>query len=422
MMKKSWFFQVAFAGLGLLLAASMAQGAGFALYEGSARGNALGGTLVGRADDPSALYYNPAGITQLPGTQFMGGATIIYPKADVVTLSPSGKTSTETESNTFFPPHLYSTYQMGESVWLGLGVYSRFGLGTEYDDDWPGKYNIYKAFVETLSVNPNVAFKVSDELSLAAGVSAVWLDLELEQKILTPAGDVDQELTGDDWGYGYNLAAHYKACDWMTLGLSYTSEVDQKARGDAKFDKPAIPDLDPVFNNTGVRGDITLPDMVFMGVTLYPADRWSLEFDAIWTGWSDYDALVIEYDSFIAVDPNTGVPITKVAREKDWDDVWRFQVGVEYKATDWLDLRLGYVFDESPVPDETADYLIPTEDRQLYSIGCGIHWDAWVVDLSYTYLESDTRTVAARPDEGIFPSEFEDGYTHLVGVSVGYTF
>ena len=80
-----------------------------------------------------------------------------------------------------------------------------------------------------------------------------------------------------------------------------------------------------------------------------------------------------------------------MAREKDWDDVWRFQIGLEYKANDWLDLRLGYVFDESPIPDEWADYLIPTNDRQLYSIGCGMHWDTWIVDLSYTYLDQNKR-------------------------------
>jgi len=421
MRRKVWCFQVGFAVLSVFLAANMAFGAGFALYEGSARGNALGGTLVGRADDPSALFFNPAGITQLPGTQVMGGATIIYPKADVVITDSTGKTSTETESNTFFPPHLYSTYQYTDSVWFGLGVFSRFGLGTEYDENWPGRYNIYNAEVKTISINPNVALKVNDKLSLAAGASAMWLDLDLEKKIPTDAGDVDQELTGDDWGYGFNVAAHYKACDWMSLGISYVSEVDQDVDGDVEFAKP--PGLPAeIFNDTGASGELTLPDMLFLGVTFYPSDRWSLEVDAIWNGWSSYDELCIVCDDIIAVDPDTGLPIQGSTTEKDWDDVWRFQIGLEYKATDWLDLRLGYVFDESPIPDRTADYLIPTADRQLYSIGCGMHWDAWVVDLSYTYLESDTRTVAARLDEGIFPSEFEDGYTHLVGVSVSYTF
>jgi long-chain fatty acid transport protein len=429
MMRTSWLFRTGFAVLGLLVAATMAQGAGFALYEGSARGNALGGTLVGRADDPSAIFYNPAGITQLPGLQVMGGATFISPKTDVVTDVGDMKITTETEDNVWIPPHLYSTYQCNDSIWFGLGVLSRFGLGTEYDEDWPGKYNIYKAVVKTVTVNPNVAFKVNDKLSLAAGVSAMWLDLDLEQKIdvgktmgQPGALDVDQELTGDDWGYGFNLAAHYKACDWMSLGLSYVSRVDQDVDGDADFTKPPVSDLDPVFNDTGVSGEITLPDMLFMGVTFYPADRWSLEIDAIWNGWSSYDELVIEYDHFIAVDPLTGLPVTEARVKKDWDDVWRFQFGAEYKATDWLDLRLGYVFDESPIPDETVDYLVPANDRHLYSLGCGMHWGEWILDLSYTYLVIENRSVDARPQDGILDSRFEDGVTHLFGASLSYRF
>jgi len=421
MMKKSWFFQVAFAVLGLLLAASMAQGAGFALYEGSARGNALGGTLVGRADDPSAIFFNPAGITQLPGSQVMAGATFISPKTDVVTDVGGMKITTETEDNVWIPPHLYSTHQWSDSIWFGLGILSRFGLGTEYDHNWPGKYNIYTAVVQTLSVNPNVAYKVNDKLSLAAGVSAMWLDLELERKIPSEAGDINQELTGDDWGYGFNLAAHYKACDWMSLGASYVSQVDQNVDGDVDFTKPVGLPAE-IFNDTGASGEITLPDMLFLGVTFYPSDRWSLEVDAIWNGWSSYDKLCIVCDDIIYIDPSTGQPVQGSTTVKDWDDVWRFQIGVEYAATDWLDLRLGYVFDESPIPGDTADYLVPADDRHLYNIGCGMHWDEWTLDLSYTYLSIESRSVDARLDEGIFDSKFEDGVTHLFGVSVSCVF
>jgi long-chain fatty acid transport protein len=425
MMRISWLFRVGFAVLGLLVAATMAQGAGFALYEGSARGNALGGTLVGRADDPSAIFYNPAGITQLPGLQVMGGATVISPKTDVVTtvVTPGGPAdiTTETESNLWVPPHLYSTYQCTDSIWFGLGILSRFGLGTEYDDDWPGRYNIYNAVVKTLSVNPNVAYKVNDKLSLAAGVSAMWFDLDLEKKIPSDAGDIDQELTGDDWGYGFNAAAHYKACDWMSLGISYVSQVDQDVEGDVDFTKPAGLPAE-IFNDTGASGEVTLPDMLFMGVTFYPADRWSLEAGAVWSGWSSYDKFCIVCDDVIFVDPDTGQPVQGSTTEKNWDDVWRFQIGAEYKATDWLDLRLGYVFDESPIPDETADYLVPANDRHLYNIGCGMHWDEWILDLSYTYLYIESRSVKARLDDGIWDSKFEDGHTHLFGVSLSYRF
>jgi long-chain fatty acid transport protein len=420
-MRKNGFFQVAFAVLGLLVAASIAQGAGFALYEGSARGNALGGTLVGRADDPSAIFFNPAGITQLPGAQVMGGVTFILPQTDVVTDVGDMKITTETEDNVWIPPHLYSTYQHNDSLWFGLGILSRFGLGTEYDDDWPGRYNIYNAVVKTLTVNPNVAYKVNDKLSLAGGVSAMWFDLELEKKIPSDAGDIDQNLTGDDWSYGFNLAAHYKACDWISFGASYVSQVEQDVEGDVDFTKPVGLPAE-IFNDTGASGEITLPDMLFLAVTFYPSDRCSLEVDAVWNGWSSYDKLCIVCDDIIYIDPSTGQPVQGSTTAKDWDDVWRFQIGVEYAATDWLDLRLGYVFDESPIPDETADYLVPANDRHLYNIGCGMHWEQWVLDLSYTYLDIETRSVDGRPDEGIFDSEFENGVTHLFGISVSYSF
>jgi long-chain fatty acid transport protein len=284
--RTGWVFRLGLGVLCLLAAASMARGAGFALYEGSARGNALGGTLVGRADDPSALFYNPAGMTQLPGFRVMGGATAIWPKTDVVTTYEGTRTRSETETNLWIPPHLYSTYQYTDSIWLGLGIFSRFGLGTEFDKGWPGRYNTYNAVIQTITVNPNVALKVNDKLSLAAGASWMWLDLTLEQKIdfgsrvgKPNALDVDQSLTGDSSGYGYNLALHYKAFDWMSLGASYSSQTKQSIEGEANFSKPAEVPSD-LFNDTRASAEITLPDMAFLGVEFYPVDRVSLQVDA----------------------------------------------------------------------------------------------------------------------------------------------
>jgi len=424
-MKTGWAFRTGLGILCLLVAASMARGAGFALYEGGARGNALGGTLVGRANDPSTLFYDPAGMTQLPGFQVMGGATAIMPKTDVVTTYGGTRSRSETETNLFLPPHLYSTYQYTESIWLGLGVFSRFGLGTEFDPNWPGRYNSYNAVIKTLTVNPNVALKVNDKLSLAGGVSWMYLDLTLEQKIdfsspsnpdpNTNALDIDQSLTGDSSGYGFNLAAHYKALDSLSLGVSYVSRTKQEIKGKADFTKPAgVPAF--MFNDTKVSGEITLPDMLFFGAVVHPMDRLSLELDGIWSRWSTYDELTIYYRDPILPGVNS------ITKDKRWNDVWRVQVGVEYKALDWLDLRLGYVYDDSPVPRETADYLLPTNDRHLYSIGCGILLGRWTVDLSYTYLDMESRSVSARPGDGVLDSRFKDSDAHLIGSSLSYKF
>lgn len=425
MRRTSWLLQVALGVLGLLGAANMAGGAGFALYEGSARGNALGGALVGRADDPSALFYNPAGITQLPGLQVMGGATAIIPKTDILTTHGGTETSFETGSNVWVPPYFYSTYQCTDSIWFGLGVFPRFGLGTEFDAGWLGRYNSYNAVIQTLTVNPNVALKVNDKLSLAVGASWMSLDLTLEQKadFGSPSNpnpdtydlDVDQSMTGDSSGYGVNMALHYKAFNRMSLGVSYQSRIKHGIEGEVDFSKPsAVPAA--VFNDTKASGEITLPAMVFLGVAFNPVDLLSLELGGVWTGWSTYEALTIHYSDPILLG------IKSSTKDKKWSDVWRLQVGAEYKTSDWLDLRLGYVRDNSPIPGETADYLLPANDRHVYNFGCGLHRGHWTLDLSYAYLDVESRTVNARPKDGILHSRFEEGYSHLIGSSVSYKF
>jgi long-chain fatty acid transport protein len=420
MARRGCFFCAGLAVFSLAATANMALGAGFALYEGSARGNALGGSLVARADDPSALFYNPAGITQLPEMQVMAGATTIGPGTHVVTTRGGTETRSETKAHLWLSPHLYSTYQCTNAIWFGLGVFSRFGLGTEFDDTWPGRYNSYNAVIQTLTVNPNVAFKVSDKLSLAAGASWMWLDLTLEQKIdfggmvgNSNALDVDQSLTGegDDSGYGFNLALHYKACDWMSLGISYMSQVRQKIKGDADFSKPSGIS-GGLFQDTKASGKIRLPDMVFLGLAFYPTRRLSLEIDGVWTGWSTYDQFTVDYRDPIL--PG----LDSVTQDKHWNDVWRLQLGTEYQVSDWLDLRLGYVRDNSPIPEETADYLVPSNDRHVYTMGCGLHRGRWTGDLSYSYVDSANRSVAARPEDGILEARFEDGYAHMFGFSV----
>ncbi|MGQ9668986.1 MAG: OmpP1/FadL family transporter [Desulfosoma sp.] len=238
----------------VFMAAAQAGAAGFALYEGGAPADALGANLAGSADDLSALFYNPAGITQFPGAQLMAGATFIAPMTDVTTVNPySGQSNTKSsESNVWIPPHFYASYQTLENLWLGAGFYSRFGLGTEFDKNWWGRYNNYNAVIQTLSFNPNVAIKLNDKVSVAASVEVMWFDLTLEQKIdatapfvlggfgstlaalgfstnindpTTNALDVDSEVKGNTFGYGFTLGLHGKPTDWLSFGASYHSKV-----------------------------------------------------------------------------------------------------------------------------------------------------------------------------------------------------
>jgi long-chain fatty acid transport protein len=379
----------------------LAQGAGFGLYEGSARGNALGGTLTGRADDPSAIFYNPAGITQLPGDQFMVGVTFIRPQTDVTTLTPAGKVTTSTEKNWWYPPHAYYTHGFNDKLWAGLGLYSRFGLGTEFPSTWPGRYNSYDARIQSLTLNPNLAYKLTDKLSVAAGFDAVWFDMQLKRMALVHGADVPVEMKGDAWGYGFNLAARYALTESVAIGATYISKVKEDISGTATAGSAS----------TGASGGVELPQEGTVALMFKPADKLSVEVGVTVTGWKSYDSLNVKFDNPAILGP-------EINSAKNWSNAFRYQAGVEYEATRACVLRAGYVYDEEPIPLQTADYLVPGNDRHLLSAGFGYRWQSWVLDVSYTYLMITDRHIPARLAEGVFESDFSNGNAHMLGVSV----
>lgn len=407
-------------GLALLiftLSFGPAYGAGFALYEFGARGTSMGGTMIGRADDASAVAYNPAGITQLEGTQTMIGMSVVAPGGKVQTPGES----TTIKSNYWTPPHAFLTRQMSDKAWLGLGLYTRFGLGTEFPDGWPGEYNNLFTSVKSLSFNPNLAYKLTDSLSLAVGGEVMWFDFYQKKMVGRPLGGMEAEVDGDSFGFGGNVALHYKPNDTWAIGATYKSRVKQTIKGDATFNRSPVATALGYFNNTSAEGDLTLPDSFGLGVMFKPHEKLSLEANAIYTLWSTYDKLEITYDN--ALTPGAPTGDAKVSStSKEWKDVWRFQVGAEYSLNDLIDLRLGYVFDQIPDTDEYADYMTPTNDRHIVTTGIGFSGEKISLDISYSYLWFDERSINARAADGILNSTFKDGHTHLIGMSLGYKF
>ena len=383
--------------------------AGFALYEGSARGNALGGALIARADDASAVYYNPAGITQLPGTQMSTGMNLITP-SNKIYFYENGEDS-QLKRNWFYPPYGYLTRQLSDKLWFGIGMFARFGLGTEYEENWPGRYNSYNAVVKGVEINPNLAWKFNDCFSLAAGLSLMRLDVKLEQMI--PIFNVNSSLKGHSYSWGFNLAAHYKPREWVSFGFLYRSKVKHNLEGRADFTTSSF--LRKAFPNGTINADVMLPDEYFLGVAFKPIDRLSIEFDAILTRWNTFNHLTVNFDEGIA-------GMGSVTKQKDWHDVWRYQIGVEYALTRMVDLRLGYTYDNEPIPAGGVDYLVPSYDRQLFSCGFGLHWGPWSTDFSYTYLRSKNRNFEARPIDGVPKSRLHDGDCYIIGAGIGYKF
>lgn len=397
----------------LLAFSEQADAAGFGIYEWSARGNALGGAMVGRADDPSAVAFNPAGMVQLEGTQMMFGFTAISPTAEMTLFGEDESVSTV--SSTWFPPHFYYTRQVNDRQWFGIGLFTRFGLGTEFEPDWFGRYNSYKAEISSVSINPSWAWKVNDKFSVGAGIEAMYFGIYLKKKIpaITAFGlpENDSELEGDSIGWGWNLGVLFMPVEDVRIGLTYRSTVEQEVKGDLRFENE-IPGL---FPNTGAGGEITLPDFFSAGVFWQVNPKMSLEVDAVLTRWSTYDKLSIAYDEPVAGKDSTTYP-------KEWNDTWRYQLGVEYALSENLDLRMGYVIDPSPIPDETVDYIAPTDDRKLYSIGIGYRKGDWTYDFAYTYLDIKPRDIEERPADFVYDSRQDNGDAHLFGLSLSRKF
>ncbi len=388
-------------------------GAGYGIYEGSSRGNAMGSEVTADPVSPSVMYNNIAAVTELDGTQFEAGATFIKPQQTVSTVLPNGeKHNNYADSRWWTMPHAYATYQYNEKWWASFGIFSRAGLGAKYKHNWPGRYTVQEVTIMGLDLNPSIAYKVTDWLSLAVGFRAQYFDLELYRAI--PSGtpfvdpDLQMHMTGDNWDMGYNLGAYIKATDWLSFGLAFDSEVKHHVAGNYSLSSQ----MGRLMSGSG-SVDMTTPGIIRLGTSVQATDRLKINGGVVYTMWSCYDALQID------ISPPVG-ETTRMRSEKNWHDTFRWQLGVEYALNDNWDLRAGYIHDRTPDPDYTVDYMVPANHRNLFSIGAGFHKGNFLCDIGYTYLLIQDRDVEARPADGLFAGEFLDGDAHMVSVSVGY--
>ena len=424
----SYLLRILYSACVLLLISSNAFAEGFAMQEWSARGLALAGGLVARADDASAVAYNPAGITQLPGTRFMAGASLIAPYGQVDAAGHSHAV----RPAYWFPPHLYATQQINDDWWLGLGVFSRFGLGVQYPSTWEGRFAIYNVGLQTVSVNPVLAYKVFDWLSLAAGVELMRLDIYLEKKVeptpLTPENNMN--LQGESWGVGGNAAAHLRFSEQWSAGLTYRSQMTHDVRGKVKFDRQYQPSKYPSppypagtgaklgqMRDSDANATVQLPDSAALAVMWKPLSNLSFEVGTIWTRWSTYNALNVYSDAGV-----------RSIKQTSFQDGWNFNAGVEYKPLDWLALRLGGWHETPVVNEKYADYLLPTNGRDGLMAGVGFKWEGWTLDLAYAHLWiyplDYNKASSGSPQNvyGVQPGNSKNTHTDIFSVSLGYSF
>ncbi len=378
-----------------VLAAStgQVQASGFAIIEQSVTG--LGNAFAGgsaSAEDASTVFYNPAGLARLTGTQYVAGIQVIAPSTkfsgSAALFNPAPPPTTVPVSGgnggdagkVGVVPNLYYSRALDRHWTFGLGVNAPFGLATSYDPNWVGRYLAIKSELKTLNINPSIAYKLSDQLSLGFGVSAQYATAELTNQV--PVGtDNVMSVKGNDWAWGYNLGLLYQFTDRTRFGFAYRSKIDHTLKGTVSFTVPSA--LTP---NTPARAGVTTPETASFSIFHRLDSRWDIMADATWTRWDRFQQIDVIPDQAVLGKTTLTLP-------EGWKNSWRYSVGANYHYNNRWTLRGGLAYDETPIPTaEARTPRIPGNDRKWISIGASYQSSPNLAfDIGYAHLfVSDT--------------------------------
>jgi len=376
----------AFALVMLVSGDALAGGLSFTEHGAAASGKA--NAFAGEANDPSAIFYNPAGITQLSGTQVMIGTSIV--KLDSTFRSSTTGESTQLQDQFPIVPHFYITHrlkQWNERVSVGLGVYSPFGIVIDWPDNWQGRFNTTNARLRVTVYNPTVAYQATPNLSVAAGIRIADVAAEFEQKFSDPGlGIPESKVRGHDLTahpVGWNIGLLYQITDTTAIGLTFRSELQAKLTGEAEITGPAS----AVLPNSGLQSAIKFPPQLVVGLSTKFIPRWTINLDVEWEGYRTVGTIPKDFIGTMTLTDSPGFRL--------WKNSYVFRLGAEYAATDRIALRGGFFYDQTPIPDNTFDAAIPNADLYALTAGMGYKWEATSVDIAYLFGFYEKRAINA---------------------------
>ncbi len=422
----------------LLVVSSTAFGAGFGLFEQGAKATAMGGAFAATADDPSAIFYNVAGIAQQHRmTVIAGGTGINFSNqftGDPTDAFTSGATGHYVR-HTFVPPNFYAVIPIGTNLTAGIGVFTPFGLRTNWQDPWIGRFVSRDANIKTISVEPAIAWQTSDgRLAIGAGAEYRRARVVLARNSTLPPGtvnvnpfavrfiDVASAYLSSDWdhAWGWNAGVLFKPSPTWRIGASYRAPMDinftgdvtitQISTGNAQLDaliKPGLPPSQPVTTT------INFPSIANIGIATTAIPNWDLEFDVVHTGWSRFQQLKVDFLT---------TPAAGFTRVQNWKNVNSYRFGANHPVNAAWDVRFGLLYDKTPQPTVNVSPLLPDSDREGASFGVGWHNGPWIVDATEFALHFKTRgTMGISSADNNFNGTYRTD-ANLVSLNLGYRF
>ena len=392
----------------LACGAGFAHAAGFALIEQNASG--LGNAYAGQAAvaaDASTIFFNPAGLTELSDMQVVVSGNLIQPSAEFSgSASPSfGGGQGGDAGGLAFVPNLYFSLPLASNVSAGVGIYAPFGLKTEYDAGWVGRFQALKSEINTVNVNPSVAWKINDRLSLGAGVDVQRIDATLSNNITPAVSGSLMTVTGKDYGWGYNLGLLWQPDQDTRIGLAYRSQIDYTLTGQLT--------ANAVLPSGDVAADVTMPASASLSLLRKLAPNVDLLADVTWTGWSAFDRLAVVY---------TSLPVALPVTQENWRDNWRYSLGATWHQDSAWNWRAGVAYDQTPVSDAYRTPRIPDESRTWIALGGQYRMDKKnAIDFGYAHLFIKSASINSTTAAGALTGTY-DNYVNIVSAQYTHGF
>lgn len=411
---------------------SAARASGYAIYEAGAAALGRAGAVTASVDDPSAVFFNPANLTRLEGTQLSIGGNLLTPVTSFAGVAPYPGFGVTEEMNAqqFFPPMVYLTTRLGERAAFGLGLFTPYGLGVDWKDPdaFTGRALVTKAELQTLNASAVLAYAFDERLSVAAGFNALVSKVELRNRAFIPVVggggaplEVAKVTLESDFtpAYGWNAAASFHPTERLKLGAWYRGAIVSHSDGDATFDY--IPTGNATLDaqvraslvNQPVKTVLRFPAVMSLGVAVLPRPEWTLEVDVTGYQWSLFKDLPIYFQQ---------TPSRNRTIEEDYGDAIQIRAGAEHRLPSFT-YRFGYYWDNAAAPPESVSPLLPDATRHGIAFGLGKQFGAdgrWSVDAYQLSLLVENRDTEGVHRDG-FDGEYQS-YVNLAGLSVGYRF
>lgn len=373
----------------LIVAQSSGWALGFRNPDQSARATAQGEAFVAQADDASAIYYNPAGLAQLEGTQFTSGLYLSFPN---IRFHPVGGGERKPKDDVFLLPHFYAASDLGLPKWrFGLGFNVPFGNIITWGHDGAFAAVVDKSQMAIYNVAPTVAYQLNEQLSLGAGLNIYYGDLLTRFRYAPPLFTSDFEFRADGMAVGANVGLLWKPHWQHSIGVIWRSPFSINFNGNAVVHNPPPPLVLPDPGPSPANLTMDFPQSVAVGYAFRPVKNWKLEVDVEWTNWDTLNVCTLRSSNpYVAADPRATVPF-------NWKDSFYYEFGTQYDLNDRWSLLAGYIFSEDSVPSGTYSPNLPDSDRHVFSVGASYRSARFTFTVVYQYSYSTDRTVRGSP-------------------------